>query len=453
VEPLREKQKATLRRCSPEELALAMLSGREHISQGRWLGKRNRYRIETATRIDDETSANGSIRKPNDLKTYVAASALPHCMDGWGFLARAVSAHIAGNANAALHFGYYAELRAAMSLLATRGVGIFNKGNCVIAKRRKSKHHPQGSGCLSLRGPGTHNMTWLSLKFWGSMPTSSTFLLNIVTPARIPLFDWISAYSQPVPSQLGAKWLHDWGLDLRQFAEDRDARNEVSYRPIDITRDAFIPAKEASSFLIDFWSLFEPAASRFETLDSHILRNTLEQVFKGRNQQNAVGNPQHQRNIATMVTSLGLVGNQEWTEFLLRRKNPASPRVLKLAAEESDLDDPDRHLQVISRAALLLRLATGACEALKNDATLSRGDLSFWWSTVGSRRGFWSPGSEPTNCTDLWSEVEVATQGEQNWGNANWLNNPSYMSWKQARAADLVVLSECERIGLWGLGF
>jgi hypothetical protein len=286
------------------------------------------------------------------------------------------------------------------------------------------------------------------------MPSSSSFLLNVVAPAGIPLSDWIAEYSQPVPSQIGARWLRDWGLDLRQFAEDRDARNEVSYRPVDISRDVFVPARDASSFLIEFWSLFEPSASRFDVLDRHILRSTLEQIHKSRTGHGPLGNAQHEQSIISMFDALTPpIPRSEWIDFLLRKSNARTPRLLELAAVQSDLNDPEHHLQVISRAALMLRLATGACQSLKTEAALSRAALRFWWESIGDRRGFWPGGSVPTDCADLWADVEVASNDEKLWGTANWQKNPSYSAWKAGRANSLVVMSECERIALWGLGF
>jgi len=76
---------------------------------------------------------------------YVAVSAPLHCADGWSFLGRAVAAILLGDATAARHLGYYAELRAAMSLMAAHGVGIFNRTHFVVVTADDCRLVPQGS--------------------------------------------------------------------------------------------------------------------------------------------------------------------------------------------------------------------------------------------------------------------------------------------------------------------
>jgi len=58
--------------------------------------------------------------------SLVAACGPNHCLDGWSYLSRSVSALVARDGHSAKHMAYYAQLRAAMSMLAVSGVGIFN---------------------------------------------------------------------------------------------------------------------------------------------------------------------------------------------------------------------------------------------------------------------------------------------------------------------------------------
>ena len=70
--------------------------------------------------LEDDAKA-ARINEPH-FREYVAASAPTHLIDGWSYLARAIDALLRGDAPAAVHLGYYAELRAAMSLLAGGGI-------------------------------------------------------------------------------------------------------------------------------------------------------------------------------------------------------------------------------------------------------------------------------------------------------------------------------------------
>ena len=106
---------------------------------------------------------------------------------------------------------------------------------------------------------------------------------------------------------------------------------------------------------------------------------------------------------------------------------------------------------MISRAALLLRVATGACENLLSGRA-DREDLRFWWSDLGLERGFWRSETEPDELTDLWTDVASALEDVATWESGVASGAPSQQAWKSGCAAPLCVLGECERIGLWGLG-
>ena len=43
----------------------------------------------------------------------------------------------------------------------------------------------------------------------------------------------------------------------------------------------------------------------------------------------------------------------------------------------------------MSRAALLLRLATSSAQQMLRDADVTNTDLAFWWKTFGTERGMW----------------------------------------------------------------
>ncbi|HEY6250744.1 MAG TPA: hypothetical protein VI685_12355 [Candidatus Angelobacter sp.] len=224
------------------------------------------------------------------MRQYIAASSFVHCTDGWSFLGRSIDAHSNGDSGAALHFAYYAELRAAMCFLATRGIGIFSNKHYVVSTPSSCTVVPKKSG----RYWGTHQITWLALEHWADQAKSSDFLLQIIAPTNINLTTWFQHYQRSTPAvkALGCKWLKNWGLDLKYLSEDRDARNEVSYRPTDLNRFAHLDPLSASEFLSKFWSLFEPSASRFEIIDRYLLRSTLEAAFKSATGLNATGNAQ-----------------------------------------------------------------------------------------------------------------------------------------------------------------
>src|SRR5439155_6047134 len=117
-----------------------------HWADGRWLRDGNRYQYDCIKRIDKDLRPPRKLRAAH-LREYVAASTIPHCMDGWAYLGRALASYLCGDIDAARHLAYYAELRAAMSLLGSEGVGVFSRKNLVI---------PQTGHCPVVSASGTH---------------------------------------------------------------------------------------------------------------------------------------------------------------------------------------------------------------------------------------------------------------------------------------------------------
>jgi len=95
------------------------------IARSKWLGVTNRYSKDTIAKIKSDASAK-KIREPQQLSQYISASCLLHCSDGWSYLGKAILSILRGDPHRARHLAYYAELRAAVALLATEGIGIFN---------------------------------------------------------------------------------------------------------------------------------------------------------------------------------------------------------------------------------------------------------------------------------------------------------------------------------------
>lgn len=72
-----------------------------HLTKSRWLGVRNRYATDTIVRIQNEAGrrpppTGTPARRPRQLGEYIAASVVLHCIDGWSYLANAVSAILDG---------------------------------------------------------------------------------------------------------------------------------------------------------------------------------------------------------------------------------------------------------------------------------------------------------------------------------------------------------------------
>jgi hypothetical protein len=99
----------------------------------------NRYRVKCTSKYSDDLDAN-TVSDPN-LVAYIAGSGPAHVIDAWSYLGRAIDATLRADTSSAIHFGYYAELRAAMALLACEGVGILNTIHPIVPEKGLTDPH------------------------------------------------------------------------------------------------------------------------------------------------------------------------------------------------------------------------------------------------------------------------------------------------------------------------
>lgn len=338
MQQLSATQKATLLKSSRQPIERAFAQLRPYFRRQRWLGLNNHYRSNSTQVLEQDVRAN-SIREAH-LAQYVAASALLHCADGWSFLGRALDCHTRGDAESALHLAYYAELRAAISLLATEGIGIFDDPSVAV--------NPSGT-CHSVRGHRTHVIAWLALEHWADNGHAGDLLADVIFVGGNSLRTWLDNFQRSTVlnrRRIASKWLKGWGLDLRRFIADRQARNEVSYRPSQLMPTPRVRVLETSQFTCELWKLHEPSGeSRFEVLDRYLLRRSIEETYrivKGRRPaEDPMGFEADTRSMVSGVNPAGRASD-EWLGFFMRRIDPQDPPIIRMAMETSKLGNPYR---------------------------------------------------------------------------------------------------------------
>jgi hypothetical protein len=438
------------------------------LGNGLWLGNNNRYCNNTIKNLEDDIK-NSRIND-TELVEYIAASAPLHCADGWSYLGRALQSHMRSDCDSARHLAYYAELRAAMSLLATQGIGIFNSHHFVVDNQGKCHLiNKQKNNSQRYSHIGTHAIAWLALQEWAKR--SGDLLADIISIKNIPLRDWLVELGQTGLSSSGnimpitQDWFKKWGVDLSVLTNDRDERNNASYRPTRLIKSVPLNVLQSSSFVRDLWTLYQPAGSSvFENLDRHLLRLSLELLYQSSGKNISLNPGLYANRIRKVMDSLGITSDSSegelLTNFLIRRNSPLNPQIIEEASVPVPqpsagvtLDKSRHHLQVISRATLLLRVASASCSRLMHDASLNAcEDLEFWWRNLGEERGLWQTSNEPEeNLDELWADIEVALQSVQQWEQSN-PNVASYGKWQQDCSQSLFTLGGCELIALWGLG-
>lgn len=442
-------QKLTLQGASRSAIESSLSALRAHWPNNRWLAKRNRYRLRCKETIKNDVKPGQQINN-RQLREYIAASVAVHCVDGWSYLGRALESHLHGDADIARHLGYYAELRATMSLLAAEGIGVFDNKHFVVDNKGK---------CALLNGETTHQFAWLALEHWIAEPAAQSLIFEIIAPGGYPLAEWLDRFgiAAAVKRDLAIRWPSQWGFDLQRLTSDRDARNIASYRPTSFLSPRALSPKKALGFVADMWHLCSPQDSmRFHVLDRHLLRSCLESAFKTQILRSSrQASKIFRKRIEEMVQGIGPrdLSEPEWVNFLTRQTDSKTPNLLEAAERTATPESPDHHKQVLARATLLLRLASGATERLlKQVDGFSAPNIEFWWSALGEDRGLWAPGGEPTGFGDLWPPVEDSMNEMLLWANAPGVPPRSYERMWREQGMAASILGTCERIGLWGIG-
>jgi hypothetical protein len=454
---LSKSAKEHLKKASPRAISESLIGFPDRYRKKKWLLMSNRYRENCTGKYAFDLRNGARTLDHADLTHYIAASTPAHIIDGWSFFGRAIDAALRRDTYSAIHFGYYAELRAAMSLLASEGIGILSNKHPIvyadgtsreIAKQlivgtdgarsevTKSPFVPNSRGT---RGT-THSLPGPCLQYWSTLARSKDLLDELIQPDGLPISTWLEACGSSVPARAVAqKWLKAWGIDLNSFDEDHVKRNLASYRPSEFRLPPKLETKKILHFIKDLWKLFEPStAGRFKKMERYLLRRAL----------NVNGRINLRQ---TRLEELGLPENviSEWINFLSETNNDPAP--FEYAESISEIDDADCHIQVLSRAALLLFMATSGTRRLLSNAGYSSEELKFWWKKYGITRALWDSRQSGATPTDIWADVEDRLEECEQWLNTNQTEDQTLWNFRNSLPQCLHFLGAWEIIAVWGL--
>lgn len=405
-----------------------------YFGYNRWLSSKNRYQKHCIIKLKNDCNvASGSSVNSRHLAEYIAASAPLHCMDAWNLLGKAIISHTLGDGTTSKHFAYYAELRAVISLLASEGIGVFDR------------KHFEVDACFSTKGPlngSTHTFAYQAFKEWSSLPDSGDLIGDIIRPEGIPLNDWFRNISPTSPIKwIAEKWLSQWGYDLELLTRDQEARNEASYRPEGFNLNKNLSLSQGRALIENFWRMCTPIKNHGFQLDLYLLRNSLRQYYKGLNKRLT------KANIEPLLEKIGfsVTDKKRLSDVLMKDPDRDDPLILKESNPgRGNFYDPNYNIQMICRATLLLRIATGASTKLFEEARIGKNDIEFWWKTLGENHGLWQP-TETDPLGTMWSDIEEALN--------HIISNVSrnFYDWRLSYSSEILTLSGCERIGLSGM--
>jgi hypothetical protein len=393
----------------------------------------NRY---AACVLDDK--ATYSAPETTDAIQLTALGSSNHGLDSWSFVARALAALVAGDAHAARHFAYYAELRAALAILASGGIGVFNGINFAI---------DLGGTLRRLAGSGTHVIVWDALDAWIDKGNAAEIFGASTTIGQVTLQDCLDSL---FPTAVGdhrhvaGTMLSTWGFDLQQGASDRKTRNASSYNPHVLTTLS-ADAVTVVDFLGLFWDAFEPTGNdRFDTIDRHILRSAIEQERISLDIHEQLTQERY-LNLDASVQALASL------DFLNRAVQPDDHPFLVLARTRSDPASP---LEMIARSALLSRAACSIARKHLTEAGLMLPEaLQDWLTEYANSRGLLDQGTLPEDSTMLWDDISLARESLDALREDLASKGSPFDRWSILGASSSAVprICEAERVALWGL--
>jgi len=411
----------------------------QQLQTGAWLGARNWYLRKTKTRTD----AGLAHQRERQLADYIAASVLLHAVDSARYLGRSLYCKAINDTHAVRHFAYYAELRAAMSILASEGIGVFNKWHYAV----------KSDGALARTSNiSTHQYAWAALSAWSRDQRAADLIARIAGPIGGRLDTLLqTAFPGMGLGSIAASWFETWGLDLAILADEQTWRNLSSYRPTMLLSEIDRSPTEVVRELVDFWKAFEPsAASRFGALDNQLLRLAFEQQAK------AAGVPKRSRryrHVAQAVASAGWAGHQEaWFFEFLTRTNPATSADLHLISAAREKPQQRReyvsNYSMICRAAILLRIALGSAALLVADSGTPAATLRSWLDNLAIRSAI---PAMPVNGSDVVDELWDGIMGAVDVFGQLDPPLPSFADMIARAAEPIILVGQCERIAIWSL--
>jgi hypothetical protein len=374
----------------------------------------NKYVIDTIDELGRDILAS-SINN-TDVVHYLSSSVFIHCFNGWNYLSNAINSMLEGDYGSAIHNAYYAELRSIFSILASQGIGVFDKKN-ILVDQNGIVHR-----VTPINSP-THKFAKEAFDEWLNNPANSETILKLFIVHNAPLKDWIDStgISSALSGELASQKLKQWSLDLNIVNEEQKFRNFVSYNPLkfDLSIATYTDNIENRlKFLIDLWKLCGPS----DLFPLSILRNSYENLYTSTYNFD-IKDLDMKADWERLFTDLGQnvddPKNQQIIQFLRRDINAVENSVFDYANSvrhnnpilESDVEP----FGIISRACLLLLINTKIVESILRQSGTSKADLRFWFDNIGLKSGFWGATGAPQAFSDLWSDIEIEIEDIENW--------------------------------------
>lgn len=432
---------------------------RYHITSNKILSNKNPLVSNSIKSVKKHTDATKSYNiRQSKINSFLAASSLSHLLDGWLYLSNAFNAVLNGDEATAIHLSYYAELRSAMSILATEGIGVFSDKHIAVYSPSTNGEIPEnyykGSPPnQSYKQPSyqTHKFVWDIMEKWANSAYKPNSEILKIFKVHGRDFHELTEFFHPsvagsnlLTVQTVKDWLKDWCFDIKKYRNDRDSRNESSYRPQRIVNfNQTINFNSIISELDKYWSIISPSGvDKFSLLDKYLLRKLYDTLYS----KITTTSTKHEL-ITNAFTQLGIT-DLPLFNFLDYQVPFQNDHIIFSQASLKKTTT----LSILARATLLLRISVGLVSQLYKDGGVQKDELNFVWNQYGIDGGFWSPGNIHTDFNNLWIDVQTSLDDLkldiQTLG-----ANANIYEIKSRKPQEIIHFGQINRACLWGLDF
>lgn len=370
---------------------------------------------------------------------YLVASSILHNVEGWNYLSRALSAILLGDSITCIHLTYYAELRAAMSILSNNGVSSFSEKHALL--------DPANYKFLKFNNLPTHFFIWQALEEWASVFSIATDQLSYsMYILDRPFSDWFQYISGSMAGNNQVSLIFkDFAFDLKHFAQDKNSRNKVSYNPeIELNTTSYSLVTEVFSIINNGFtpiSYSESHRSDFMQVDFEILRN----IFK--KTTNVKGSVKQKEAFISKVRPY--LSDIEIQKIHKLYDSSSMSKLFEYATNFTNINHPNIVLGMLSRAFILLRFSQGVLNYRMESNQFSKIIFDDWIKRYSEVKGLISSTEESE---DLYLEYSCMVQELYQELSSNSYISPYDYNHSQIEANSLFRdSSRLEYIGLIGL--
>jgi hypothetical protein len=379
-------------------------------------------------------------QEKDELAQYLALSTASHVLDGWRYISQAAVCLLNGSRTQAIHLAYYAELRAALAILAFSGIGILKREHFALTSNMD----------VIWFGGATHDATWKAIGYWCRQPGNGTEVLRCLSCLGLSGEDWAEACGAATSGtvqDIAEYWISDWTVDLSTLAQDSELRNEASYRPNLRLNALDLPSAVDLRFVRDACAASIPVDhGQFDIVDRAILYDLFKKSYQLLYIPSGASFLEYRTGVANWIVNHKNKPEAEAIELImsLRAAFREQGGSLMGRAKKHNKDVS----AVFSRGFLLLRLASALLRLQWKQTRLLKSPQDWQEQLLVkyvSHSLLHDQHSTITSYTTFGSDQERAIDEVDEWMTSNSTFNP-YSLWNE-RPHSLVNLCKFERVG------